>query len=186
MPNSINDAELHEIVQRVVHQVMGDLARETVVSSAPSSARTNASERKVIAIGADHGGFDLKEALKPELKTLGFEISDVGTNSKDAVDYPDFANAMARAIEQGDANRGVLICGSGIGISMAANRHRSLRAAPCHDSLSARLARAHNDANVLGLGARFIGIEVARDCLRTFLTTEFEGGRHQRRVAKMS
>lgn len=141
---------------------------------------------ETIAIASDHAGFDLKQVLARDLTDMGYRVLDLGTDGPDSVDYPDFANAMARAIEQGDASRGVLICGSGIGISMAANRHRSLRAAPCHDSLSARLARAHNDANVLGLGARFIGIEVARDCLRTFLTTEFEGGRHERRVAKMS
>lgn len=142
---------------------------------------------ETIAIASDHAGFELKQVLARDLTEMGYRVLDLGTDGPDSsVDYPDFANAMARAIEQRDADRGVLICGSGIGISMAANRHRSLRAAPCHDSLSARLARAHNDANVLGLGARFIGIEVARDCLRTFLTTEFEGGRHQRRVAKMS
>jgi ribose 5-phosphate isomerase B len=141
---------------------------------------------ETIAIAADHAGFELKAALAKDLAELGHGVLDLGTDGLASVDYPDFADAMARAIERGEAGRGVLICGSGIGIAMAANRHRSLRAAPCHDVTSARLARAHNDANVLSLGARFIGLEVARDCLRTFLSTEFEGGRHQRRVAKMS
>jgi ribose 5-phosphate isomerase B len=141
---------------------------------------------ETIAIAADHAGFELKAILGKELAELGYRVLDLGTDGPASVDYPDFADAMARAIEQGKAQRGVLICGSGIGIAMAANRHRSLRAAPCHDITSARLARAHNDANVLSLGARFIGAEVARDCLRTFLATDFEGGRHERRVAKLS
>ena len=141
---------------------------------------------ETIAIACDHAGLELKRLLSDDLAAMGYGVLDLGTNGTDSVDYPDFANAMAKAVEEGRAGRGVLICGSGIGICMAANRHRSLRAAPCHDNLSARLARAHNDANVLGLGARFIGVEVARDCLRAFLTTEFEGGRHERRVAKMS
>ncbi|HVO15145.1 MAG TPA: ribose 5-phosphate isomerase B [Alphaproteobacteria bacterium] len=141
---------------------------------------------ETIAIAADHAGYELKDTLAKDLAEMGYRVLDLGTDGPASVDYPDFANAMAKAIETGEARRGVLICGSGIGIAMAANRHRSLRAAPCHDALSARLARAHNDANVLSLGARFIGIEVARDCLRVFLSTEFEGGRHQRRVAKMS
>jgi len=141
---------------------------------------------ETIAIAADHAGYELKDTLAKDLAEMGYRVLDLGTDGPASVDYPDFANAMAKAIEKGQAKRGVLICGSGIGIAMAANRHKSLRAAPCHDALSARLARAHNDANVLSLGARFIGIEVARDCLRVFLSTEFEGGRHQRRVAKMS
>jgi ribose 5-phosphate isomerase B len=141
---------------------------------------------ETVAIAADHAGFELKSALAKDLADMGHKVLDLGTDGPASVDYPDFADALARAIERGEARRGVLICGSGIGIAIAANRHRGVRAAPCHDVTSARLARAHNDANVLSLGARFIGIEVARDCLRTFLATEFEGGRHQRRVAKMS
>lgn len=141
---------------------------------------------ETIAIAADHAGFELKQILAKDLADMGYRVLDLGTDGPESVDYPDFANAMAHAIERNEAARGILICGSGIGIAMAANRHKSLRAAPCHDGLSARLARAHNDANVLALGARFIGIEVARDCLRTFLSTDFEGGRHQRRVAKIS
>jgi ribose 5-phosphate isomerase B len=141
---------------------------------------------ETIAIASDHAGLELKQLLAKELAGMGYRVLDLGTDGPASVDYPDFANAMAHAIEKGEANRGVLICGSGLGISIAANRHRSLRAAPCHDALSARLARAHNDANVLGLGARLIGVDTARDCLRAFLTTEFEGGRHERRVAKLS
>ena len=141
---------------------------------------------ETIAIAADHAGLELKRLLAKDLANLGYQVLDLGTDGPSSVDYPDFADAMAEALKQGKAKRGVLICGSGIGICMAANRHRHVRAAPCHDGLSARLARAHNDANVLGLGARRIGVETARDCLKAFLTTEFEGGRHERRVAKMS
>ena len=142
--------------------------------------------RETIAIASDHAGFDLKEALKAELLAMNFKVLDLGTDSVESVDYPDFADAMAGALGDGRAARGVLICGTGIGIGIAANRHRHVRAAVCHDTVSARLARAHNDANVLALGARLLGIEVAKDCLRTFFATAFEGGRHARRVAKLS
>jgi ribose 5-phosphate isomerase B len=138
-----------------------------------------------IAIASDHGGFDLKTQLKQELERLGFEPLDLGTDGPASVDYPDFAVKLVQALKAGDAARGVLICGSGIGISIAANRHSHIRAALCHDHLTARLARWHNDANVLCLGGRTTGVDVARDCLQVFLGTEFEGGRHQNRVAKL-
>ncbi|HUN46250.1 MAG TPA: ribose 5-phosphate isomerase B [Stellaceae bacterium] len=141
---------------------------------------------EMIAIAADHGGYDLKTLLIPEITALGFEVLDLGTNSLESVDYPDFAAALARAIESGRAARGVLVCGTGIGIAIAANRHRGVRAAVCHDVTTARLARQHNDANVLALGGRVVGTEVAKDCLKIFLGTQFEGGRHSRRIAKMS
>lgn len=141
---------------------------------------------ETIAIASDHAGFELKETLKAELVRKGLSVLDLGTDGPQSVDYPDFAAALAEAMRDGRADRGVLVCGTGIGISIAANRHRNLRAALCHDSVSARLARQHNDANVLVLGARLIGIEVAKDCLEVFLTTPFEGGRHQRRVEKLS
>jgi len=141
---------------------------------------------ETIAIAADHGGFDLKSILIPELRTLGYDVLDLGTMSRDSVDYPDFAATLAGAIGEGRAARGVLICGTGIGMSIAANRHRAIRAALVHDGTSARLARQHNDANVLVLGGRVLGPEVAKDCVKTFFATEFEGGRHARRVAKMS
>jgi len=141
---------------------------------------------EVVAIAADHGGFELKTRLIAELRALGHEILDLGTANGDAVDYPDFAAALVAALRQGRATRGVLICGSGIGMSIAANRHREIRAALCHDALTARLARQHNDANVLVLGGRLLGPELAKDCLRVFMTTAFEGGRHARRIAKLS
>ncbi len=141
--------------------------------------------KQVIAIASDHAGFELKGQLKQELQTLGYEALDLGPDSIASVDYPDFANRLADAIKTGKAARGVLICGTGIGISMAANRHRHIRAALVHDVTGARLTRQHNDANVLCVGARLIGADVAKDCLRVFLTTDFEGGRHQNRVAKL-
>jgi len=141
---------------------------------------------ETVAVAADHGGYELKRALVPELRALGFEVLDLGTNGPEAVDYPDFANAVAAAIEGGKAQRGLVLCGTGIGVSMAANRHRFLRCALAHDATTARLARQHNDANVLALGGRVIGAETAKDCVRIFFTTAFEGGRHARRVALFS
>ena len=140
---------------------------------------------EVIAIAADHAGFPLKAALIEDLRGRGFEILDLGTDSKDSVDYPLYGEAMARALREGRARRGVLICGTGIGMGIAANRHKGVRAATCHDPEVARLARAHNDANVLVLGGRIIDPETAGKCLQAFLDTEFEGGRHQRRVAML-
>jgi ribose 5-phosphate isomerase B len=141
---------------------------------------------QTIAIASDHAGFELKETLKRELQAAGYDIADLGTDSTASVDYPDFGSALARTIRDGKAGRGVLVCGTGIGISIAANREPAVRAAVVHDVTSARLARQHNDANVIALGARLVGSEVAKDCLRIFLETPFEGGRHAPRVAKLS
>lgn len=141
---------------------------------------------ETIAIASDHGGLELKELLKADLERRGLTVTDLGTNSTDSVDYPDFADLMAATVKSGDASRGVLICGTGIGISIAANRHPEIRAALVHDAFTARMARQHNDANVLVLGGRTTGPETARDCLSVFLDTAFEGGRHARRVEKMS
>ncbi len=138
-----------------------------------------------IAIASDHAGFDLKSALIEDLKAAGMPVLDLGTYSRDSVDYPDFGDALAQALVSGKAARGVLVCGTGIGISIAANRHKGIRAAHCRDTTDARLARLHNDANVIALGARTTGVEVAKDCLHIFLSTGFEGGRHQRRVEKL-
>jgi len=140
-----------------------------------------------IAVASDHGGFELKNVLIADLKAAGVPVLDLGTMSTESVDYPDYADALAKALAEGKARRGVLLCGTGIGMSMVANRHKGIRAAVCRDVTDARLARQHNDANVICLGGRTTGPEVARDCLRTFLTTEFEGGgRHTRRIAKFS
>jgi ribose 5-phosphate isomerase B len=139
-----------------------------------------------IAVASDHAGFDLKEILKRDLQEAGLEVLDLGTNSTQSVDYPDFGTAMANAVASGKAVRGVLVCGTGIGISMAANRNPKVRAALVHDVTSARLSRLHNDANVVAFGQRMTGIEVAREALKVFLQTAFEGGRHAGRVAKLS
>jgi ribose 5-phosphate isomerase B len=138
-----------------------------------------------VAIASDHAGFDLKTALLPAFGELGLAPLDLGTSSRERVDYPDFAIALAEALRAGRADRGVLICGTGIGMSIAANRHPGIRAALCHDGLTARLARQHNDANVLVLGGRLIGIETAKDCLAAFMAARFEGGRHVQRIAKL-
>lgn len=140
---------------------------------------------ETIVLASDHAGVELKAALKAVLSERGLEALDLGAHDTGSVDYPDMADALARAIGDGRAARGVLVCGTGIGISIAANRHRHLRAALCHDATTARLAREHNDANVLVLGARTTGIETARDCLAAFLDTAFAGGRHARRVGKL-
>ncbi len=141
---------------------------------------------KQIAIACDHAGYKLKEILKADLAEAGYDVLDLGTNGPESVDYPDFGYAMAEAIRDGRTEKGVLVCGSGIGISMAANRYPEVRAANVHDALSARFCREHNDANVICFGERLIGSEVARDCLRVFLETRFEGGRHTQRVEKLS
>jgi ribose 5-phosphate isomerase B len=138
-----------------------------------------------IAIAADHSGVELKSLLIKDLQAAGHAVVDLGTHTADSVDYPDFADALAVALKDGRAARGVLICGSGIGISIAANRHRHVRAALVHNETEARLCRQHNDANVIVFGGRTLGPEIARASLSVFLSTAFEGGRHARRVAKM-
>jgi len=143
--------------------------------------------QETVAVGADHAGFELKSSLSAQLRELGYNVLDLGTNTSESVDYPDFANAVAQALTNGGAQYGLLICGSGIGMSIAANRHGGVRAALCHDETTARLAREHNDANVLVLGSRLIGRDDAEKCVRVFFTTDFDGGeRHARRVAKLA
>lgn len=139
-----------------------------------------------IALAGDHAGFRLKTRLATMLRQERYEVVDLGTHSEDSVDYPDFGFSLAEAVAGGGADLGVAVCGSGIGISIAANRHPGIRAALCADPTSAKLARQHNDANVLALGARLMGEEVAEDTLRAFLSADFEGGRHSRRVDKLS
>lgn len=140
-----------------------------------------------VVIASDHAGFDFKAEIRDWLIAVGVAVVDLGTHDRESVDYPDFADAVAAALRDEKAERGIIICGTGLGISIAANRHRDVRAALCHDVTTARLARQHNDANVIALGARTSGVETAKDCVTTFLTTAFEGGeRHSRRVAKMS
>ncbi len=139
-----------------------------------------------IAFASDHAGYALKQALLETLASMpGYEALNLGTDSEQSVDYPDFGTAAAKAVLEKKAKYAVIICGSGIGISIAANRHKGIRAALCCHTTAARLSRQHNDANVLALGARMIGVETARDCLKIFLETPFEGGRHQGRVQKL-
>ncbi len=139
-----------------------------------------------VAIGCDHAGFELKEAIKTYLTGKGFDISDFGAYSTESVDYPDFAHAVAKAVTAKEVSYGILICGSGNGISIAANKHADIRAALCWKPEIAELARLHNDANILSLPARFISSEDAMKCVDVFFATAFEGGRHQGRVNKIN
>ena len=138
-----------------------------------------------IPIGADHAGFQMKEMLADELRTLGYDVEDVGTHSDASTDYADYAHVVARAVEQGVVKRGILLCGTGLGMAFAANRHHGVRAAVAWNPEIARLAREHNDANILVLPARCVDDGTAREILRTWLATPFEGGRHARRIAKI-
>ena len=140
---------------------------------------------KVVALASDHAGVELKKELGAVVAECGFEPLDLGVNDAEKADYPAIANTLASMIAQGRIERGILICGTGIGISIAANRHRGVRAALCHDVTTSRLARQHNDANVLVLGARVLGPQVARECVAAFLGTGFEEGRHRRRVEQL-
>ncbi len=138
-----------------------------------------------IAIGSDHAGFQLKETLRTYLHNKGFDVKDFGTYSEERADYPDFAHPVASAVEHNEVERGVLICGSGNGVNMSANRHHSVRSALCWNAEIAMLARQHNDANVIALPARYISVEEAEKCLDAFFNTAFEGGRHTDRVKKI-
>ena len=137
-----------------------------------------------IAIGNDHGGLNFKGEVLDLMRELGHEVEDFGCNSPDSVDYPDYAALVCRAILDGHCQRGILICGSGVGMSMAANRRQGIRAALCQEQFTARMSREHNNANVLCLGARVVGPSLAVEIVRTWLSTEFAGGRHQRRIEK--
>lgn len=139
-----------------------------------------------IAIASDHAAIDLKSTLVEYLTGLGHDVQDLGPNSPDSVDYPDYGYKLAHAIADGSADRGVALCGSGIGISIAVNRNSACRCALVGEPLSAKLSREHNDANVIAMGARLTGVDMAKACLDAFLTTEFGGDRHARRVAKLS
>jgi ribose 5-phosphate isomerase B len=140
----------------------------------------------VIALGSDHAGVQLKAAIAEHLRGLGHEVEDLGAHDESSVDYPDFAEAVGKAVTSGRAERGVLICGTGVGISISANKLPGVRAALCGDTFSARMSREHNDANVLCLGARVVGTGLALDIVSTWLDAGFEGGRHQRRLDKIA
>jgi len=139
-----------------------------------------------IAIGSDHAAFHLKEVIKTYAEKLGHTVTDCGTHSADSVDYPDFGIAVGKAVASGKADRGIVLCGSGIGISIACNKVKGIRCALCSEPLSASLSRQHNDANVLALGARIIGESMAKKIVEIWLSTDFEGGHHQRRIDKIA
>ena len=139
-----------------------------------------------IALAADHAGYQLKDELADWLREQGHEIKDLGTNGPESVDYPEYGTKLARAVASGEADRGIAVCGSGIGISIAVNREPACRCARVDDPVSAALAREHNDANVLAMGGRLIGRDMAKACVLAFLDTDFAGGRHQRRVDQLS
>lgn len=139
-----------------------------------------------IALACDHGGLNLKNAVKKYLEENGYEYEDFGTNTTDSCDYPDYALPAAEAVASGKCDKGILVCSTGIGVSMVANKVPGVRCAHCHDAYCAKFTRLHNDANVLAMGEKVVGVGYALQIVETFLTTEFEGGRHQRRVDKIT
>jgi ribose 5-phosphate isomerase B len=187
----IDVLQINQIVKRVLKQVMG--ANEPVVQVVTpvekkegAEQSKNIGKRKVIALGADHGGFELKEVLKAEISAIGLDVNDVGTFSKAAVDYPDYAHEVARLVSLGKAWRGIMIDGAGIGSCIVANKVPGVRAGMAYDYSSAVNSREHNDTNVLTLGAGLIGIALAKQIVKTWLSTDFGGDRHARRVEKIS
>jgi ribose 5-phosphate isomerase B len=148
-------------------------------------AETKLPMKKILAIGCDHAGYEYKEALRESLEAEGYTVLNFGTNSPEPVDYPDFTHPLCRAIQNGEAQQGILLCGSANGVAIAANKHPKIRAAVCWDDIIAKLSRQHNDANVICIPSRFVAIELAKSMVDTFLNTTFEGGRHQRRVEKI-
>jgi ribose 5-phosphate isomerase B len=178
-PLAREEAERRGITFRIGSPVdQGSAGAASAQSSAEKSAR-------VVAIGADHGGFDLKEQLTGHLRDWGYGVLDLGTNSAEAVDYPDFAEAVGNAVARGEAWLGIVLDSAGIGSAIAANKVPGVRAALCYDRATARNSREHNDANVLTLGAKLLAPEVAREIVALWLSTPFAGGRHQRRVDKI-
>jgi ribose 5-phosphate isomerase B len=178
-----SEAELREIVARVVRRTLG--AAQATPAAGPAPLAADAALGRVVAFGADHGGFALKETLKEFVAGLGYAVADCGTHSTEAVDYPDLAYAVARLVSTGEAWRGIVVDGAGIGSAMAANKVPGVRAALCYDNASAMNSREHNDANVLTLGAGLIGASLAKQITQTWLATAYAGGRHQRRIDKI-
>lgn len=139
-----------------------------------------------IAIGSDHAGFELKEIISQLLKEMGHEVIDMGTASNSSVDYPDFAETVSKAVSEGSVDRGILICGTGIGMSIVANKFKNVRAALCNDIFTAKMSRLHNDANVLAIGGRIVGKDLAKEIVNIWINTPFEGGRHLKRLEKIT
>lgn len=182
MPPPLSEADVREIVSRVVRRTLGQ-----PVPAAPSTSprSVQAASLARVAFGADHGGLALKETLKEFVSGLGYSIIDCGTHSTEAVDYPDLAYAVAKLVSTGEARFGIVVDGAGIGSAMAANKVPGVRAALCYDYATAVNSREHNDANVLTLGAGLIGVNLAKQIVQTWLATPFGGGRHQKRVDKI-
>jgi ribose 5-phosphate isomerase B len=184
--NNPNDADIKKIVDEVVSRLMNPSPQtQTSQPQAQNHAATAPAADKAVAIGADHGGFGLKETLKAFLSEKGYQVTDCGTHSTESVDYPDLAYAVAAKVAGGQAWRGIIIDGAGIGSCMAANKVKGVRAAMCYDHATAHNSREHNNANLLSLGAGMIGANLAKQIVTTFLETEFAGGRHARRVDKI-
>lgn len=186
----LSDDELHQIISKTVQQVLGSAKPSQPAVESPnqnpvSLPATPSPEKRTVAIGTDHGGVDLKGILKTELTELGYNTIDCGTNTKEAVDYPDIALAVSKLVVDGSAWRGVVIDGAGIGSCISANKVPGIRAAMCYDYATAVNSREHNDANVLTLGAGLIGANLAKQILKTWLATDFAGGRHAKRVEKI-
>jgi ribose 5-phosphate isomerase B len=189
--SDLSDQGIQPIVQRVVAQLMGLSTQKSTPPIEPEPAKQvlqvepAAAARKVVAMGADHGGYELKEILKKDVAALGYEVMDVGTHSKEPVDYPDLAHEVARAVSAGSAWRGIVIDGAGIGSCIVANKVPGVRAGLAYDYASAVNGREHNDTNVLTLGAGLIGVNLAKQIVTVWLATPFGGGRHERRVNKI-
>lgn len=189
--NDTSDEEIRPIVQRVVAQIMGLSTQESTHKMEPEPSKPvtqvapAAGTRKEVVIGADHGGYELKEILKKDVAAMGYEVLDVGTHSKEPVDYPDLAHEVARAVSSGSSWRGIMIDGAGIGSCIVANKVPGVRAGMAYDYASAVNGREHNDTNVLTLGAGLIGVNLAKQIVTVWLSTPFGGGRHERRVNKI-
>ena len=175
-------------VYRDCAEVIGENLKELVNSLQPFNghSKQEGGRKMKIAIGSDHAGFVLKEVITKYLKNQGYNFKDFGVFSTDSVDYPDQAALVAKAVATGEFDQGIIICGTGLGVSIAANKIKGIRAALCHDVFSARMARAHNDSNVLAMGSRVIGPGLAETIVEAYLTSKFEGGRHQLRVDKIN
>jgi ribose 5-phosphate isomerase B len=188
--NTLDEKQLQEIVHRVLTQVLGlanlPADKQPMAMQMPPEGEKKAPDRRVVVIGADHGGFELKDLLMVDMVGMGYEVKDVGTTSKAAVDYPDYAHEVAKLVGSGKAWRGIMIDGAGIGSCIVANKVPGVRAGMGYDISSAVNSREHNDTNVLTLGAGLIGVNLARQIVKTWLSTEFGGERHARRVEKIS
>ena len=193
--SELSETELQEIVQRIVERTIGQdgVIKPTEAAPAPDQRKLDSSsgepgtvnKTRRIALAADHGGYTLKENLKPFLQEQGYQVDDCGTHSPESVDYPDFAYVVAKKVSDGEAWRGIIIDGAGIGSCMVANKVPGVRAAMCYDHATALNSREHNNANVLTLGAGMIEASTARQIVLTWLNTNFGGGRHARRVDKI-